>query len=275
MLKKAINAWSFPAGMTYVEMLEMAKKAGYEGFEPAFNMTGECSMESPDSYFTDLKKKAAEIGVPLTSLASGLYWDYNFTANDPAVREKAKEICKAQLRAASLLGVDTILVVPGCVTGDVDYTVAYGRAQEALNELKAVAQQYGVVIGIENVWNKFLISPLEMARFLDEIGSDWVKAYFDIGNVILFGYPQHWIRALGKRIAKCHIKDFRQECSGKNFSGFVDLLSGDVDFPEVTKALKEVGYDGYVIAEMPGYSCYKDQIVYNTSAAMTRILGEK
>lgn len=272
-MKKAINSWSFPGGMTVREMIEMAKKAGFEGFEPALNETGESSLQSSDKDFAEIKKMAEEIGLPLTSLATGLFWGNPFTDNDPNKRAKASEIVKFQLNAAAVLGVDTILIVPGSVTPEVGYVEAYERAFEGINNLKDVAKSYGVCIGIENVWNKFLVSPLEMARFIDEINSDFVKAYFDIGNVLLYSYPEHWIRALGKRIQKVHVKDFRPSVG--NFGGFVDLLAGDVNFPAVTKALREVGYDGYVIAEMGGYNHYKDQIVYNTSAALGRILNEK
>jgi hexulose-6-phosphate isomerase len=171
-----------------------------------------------------------------------------------------------------VLGVDTILVVPGLVTPEVGYVEAYERAAEALNELKDDAKKYGVCIGVENVWNKMLVSPLEMAKFIDDINSEYVQAYFDIGNVLLFSYPEHWIRALGSRIRKVHVKDFRTNCG--NFDGFVDLLCGDVNFPAVTKALDEVGYDGYVIAEIGAYKTYTDQLIWNTSASLGRILGK-
>lgn len=272
-MKKAINAWSMAGSANTVrEMIDLAKKAGFEGFEPAFNMDGELSMESTDEEIIAIREYAASAGMPLTSLASGLYWDYQLTSNDKSVVDKAKEIVRGQLHAASLLGVDTILVVPGMVTPEVGYVEAYSRAKAALKELAADAEKAGVVIGVENVWNKFLVSPIEMASFIDEIDSPFVKSYFDIGNVLLFSYPQHWIRALGKRIQKVHVKDFRQECSGKNFSGFVDLLAGDADFKAVKEALDEIGYDGYVIAEMSTYGNYPDQLVYNTSAALGRIL---
>ena len=111
-----------------------------------------------------------------------------------------------------------------------------------------------------------------MAKFIDDINSEYVQAYFDIGNVLLFSYPEHWIRALGSRIRKVHVKDFRTNCG--NFDGFVDLLCGDVNFPAVTKALDEVGYDGYVIAEMGAYKTYTDQLIWNTSASLGRILGK-
>lgn len=272
-MKKGINAWSFTNVCDNVrDMIDLSKKAGFEGFEPSFNESGELSLESTDKEIAEIKKYADDAGFPLTSLATGLYWDYQLTSNDPEMRAKAKEIVKKQLNAAAVLGVDTILVVPGLVTPEVGYVEAYERAAEALNELKDDAKNYGVCIGVENVWNKMLVSPLEMAKFIDDINSEYVQAYFDIGNVLLFSYPEHWIRALGSRIRKVHVKDFRTNCG--NFDGFVDLLCGDVNFPAVTKALDEVGYDGYVIAEMGAYKTYTDQLIWNTSASLGRILGK-
>ena len=272
-MKKAINAWSF-TGITNDarEMIDLAVKAGFEGYEPAFNENGQLSLESSDKEIAEIKKYAEDKGMPLTSLSTGLYWDYPITSNDASIREKSSEIIKKQLNAAAVLGVDTILVVPGAVTPEVGYIEAYNRAFEGISALADTAKSYGVVIGIENVWNKMLVSPLEMAKFIDDIGSDYVKAYFDIGNVLLFSYPEHWIRALGKRIQKVHVKDFRTNCG--NFDGFVDLLTGDVNFPAVVSALDEIGYDGYVIAEMSEYKTHKEQLIYNTSAALGAILGK-
>lgn len=271
-MKKAINAWNFGGmNLNIAGMIDLSKKTGFEGFEPAFSETGELSLESSDREIREIRKYSEEAGLPLTSLASGLYWTYPLTDNSSAVREKARETVRRQLNAAAVLGVDTILVVPGTVTPEVGYTEAYERAFDALASLADTAKDCGVVIGIENVWNKFLVSPLETAQFIDKIGSLWVQAYFDIGNVLLYGYPQHWIRALGSRIKKVHIKDFRTSVGV--LGGFVDLLNGDVDFPEVMKALHEVGYDGYVIAEMSCYKNHKEQLIYNTSAALGKILS--
>ena len=140
-----------------------------------------------------------------------------------------------------------------------------------MKELAPDAEAAGVVIGLENVWNKFLLSPLEMRDFLDKVGSDYVKAYFDIGNVVVNGYPEHWIRILGSRIARVHVKDFRTIVG--NINGFVDLLGGDVNFPEVVKALREVGYDSYLTAEMNGFPCASDAVVVRTLDALTRIVN--
>ena len=277
-MKKGINMWSFPGGMSVPACMRLAKEAGFDGFEPALGEQGPISIESGEAELREYRAMAGDIGIELASLASGLYWNYPLTADDPAVRAKSAEIVKKQLKAASLLGVDCILVVPGAVGADfipglqvVPYDVAYDRALEGLRALAPYAEDLGVTIGVENVWNKFLLSPLEMRDFIDAVGSPRVQAYFDIGNVILTGYPEHWISILGKRIARCHCKDFR--LSVGNISGFVDLLAGDVDYPAVMKALEAAGYDGYITAEMGAYKHHSDQIVHNTSAAMDRIFG--
>lgn len=279
-MKKAINCWSFPAGMKPGEILRMAKDAGFDGIEPVLSETGFLSLESPKEEFESFRDEAAAAGIELTSLATGLYWQYPFTSDDATVSARGVEIAKFQLNAARWLGVDCILVVPGANKPDAArggaieaYDVYYDRALAAVKSLIPEAEKTGVTIGIENVWNQFLLSPREMREFVDAAGSDKVAAYLDVGNMVLFGYPQQWVRTLGKRVRRVHVKDFKKSVG--NFDGFVDLLAGDVDFPAVTKELDAIGYDGWLIAEMGGYPRWPEQIVYNTAAAMDRILGRK
>ncbi len=280
-MKKGINAWSFPAGMGAKECIRLAKSAGFDGIELALAETGELSLAGGEKEALELKAYAKETGIELSSLASGLYWDYPLTSNDEAIRRKGLDVAKKQLEMAAAIGVDTILLIPGAVGVDfipgaevVPYDVAYDRAQEAVSQLASIAAEHQVNIGLENVWNKFLLSPLEMRNFIDEIGSPWVGSYFDVGNTLANGYPEHWISILGKRIKKVHFKDYRRQAGGLH--GFVDLLAGDVDYPAVVKALEAVGYDDYVIAEMiPAYTHHSEQIIYNTSRSMDRILGRE
>jgi hexulose-6-phosphate isomerase len=139
-------------------------------------------------------------------------------------------------------------------------------------KVKEYAESYKVEIGLENVWNKFLLSPLEMRDFIDKVDSPYVGAYLDIGNTLANGFPEHWIRSLNSRIKKVHFKDYRMEAGGLH--GFVDLLAGDVNYPAVTEELKKIGYDNWVTAEMiPNYKHYTKTIIYNTSNAMDSILG--
>lgn len=279
-MKKGINIWSFPAG-TIKESLTLAKKAGFEGVELALNGEGELSLNSTEKELLAIKKTADDLGLSLYSLSCGLCWDYRLSDDDKTMRERAKDMIKAQLNAAKVLGADTILVLPGVVNVEfsmpekkVAYDVVYERALEGLSELKGYAEELKVNIGLENVWNKFLLSPMEMRDFIDKVGSDYVGSYFDVGNVLYCGYPEDWVRILGKRIKKVHFKDYRMAAGGLH--GFVDLLAGDVNYPEVVKALSEIGYDDWVSAEMiPNYKYHTDAIIYNTSNAMDRILGRK
>ena len=278
-MKKSISIWSFPSDMKIIDCMKIAKDAGFEGIELALNETGEMGLNSSEEEVLKYKNAASQIGIKISSLATGLYWSYPLTSNNKDTREKAKNIVKKQLNNAAILGVDTILVIPGAVGVDfipgfevVDYDIAYNRSLEEIKELAYYAESKKVSIGLENVWNKFLLSPLEMRDFIDKINSPFVGAYFDVGNVIYSGYPEHWIKILGNRIKKVHFKDYRKDVG--NLFGFVDLLSGDVNYPAVVKELQNIGYDSFVTAEMTPYKYYKEQLIYTTSLAMDKILGK-
>ncbi len=282
MIKKGISIWSF-AETDLEKCFSYAKDAGFDGIELALADDGPVSMSSTEEDMKKIKELADSYCLELYSIACGLYWNYNYTSANPDIRGKAKQITKKQLELASYLGCESILVVPGAVSIDpgiapnseiVDYDDAYGRCLDALKELAPYAEKLKVELCIENVWNKFLLSPLEMRDIIDKVNSDYVGSYFDVGNVLAFGYPQQWIKILGSRIKKVHFKDYR--CSVGSLSGFVDLLSGDTDYIAVMDAFKTIGYDGWVTAEMvPPYSLYPETIIYNTSNAMDKILRRK
>jgi len=277
-MKKGISIWSFPAGKL-CDSFVLAKDAGFDGVEVALDVDGEIGLKTTERELLAIKEQANNCGIELYSVASGLYWDNWLNADDKAERERAKDIVKKQLDTAATLGCDTILVIPGCVNADfaapskiVDYKTTYERSLEALLELKSHAEKTGVSIGLENVWNKFLTSPVEMREFIEKIDSDYVGSYFDVGNVLFNGYPEHWIEILAEKIKKVHFKDYRIAAGGLH--GFVDLLAGDVNYPAVMQALANVGYDGWVSAEMiPNYKYFTETIIYNTSNAMDQILG--
>ena len=277
-MKKGICAVAFPGDMTFEEMFITAKKCGFDGVELSMNGSGELTPDTSDAELARIRQLAEDIGISLYSVTSGLCWAYSLTADDEEQRNKAKENFRRQIYIASKLGCDTVLVVPGHVgvefaphLGVIDYQTAYDRALDGIRELEVYARELGIVIGIENVWNKFLISPVEMRGFVDAIGSEYVKAYFDVGNVAVNGYPEHWIRILGERIAKVHFKDYRH-CVG-NINGFCDLLAGDVDYKAVMEALRQVGYDGWVTAEMGPYPVSNEVSLAHASHAMDCILS--
>lgn len=235
-------------------------------------------MASTEKEILSVRKIAEDLGLKLYSLASGICWEYRLSDDDPTIRQKAKDMIKKQLETAKILGADTILVILGVVNADfsypekkVAYDVVYERALESINELKSFAESVQVNMALENVGSKFLLSPMEMRDFIDKIGSDYVNSYLDVGNALCWGYPEDWVRVLGKRIKKIHFKDYRVEART-----MVDLLAGDVNYPEVIKALNEIGYDDWVSAKMiPNYKYHTDAIIYNTSYSMDRILGRK
>lgn len=280
-MRKGINIWSFDGSKTFYEKIDIAKKAGFEGVELSLDMTGEVSLESTEKDLKEVKKNIEDKGLELYSLATGMFWDFPITSNDPAKAQKAKEIVKKQIESAAILGCSSVLVIPGLVNADfidgcevIEYDVAYDRSLKAISELGEIAKQYKVNMGLENVWNKFLVSPIELRDFIDKIDNPYVGSYLDIGNVLFNGYPEHWVKILGSRIKAVHFKDYRRAAGGLH--GFVDLLAGDVDYPAVVKALNDIGYKGWVSGEMiPCYNNYSDQIIYNTSASMDRIIAMK
>jgi hexulose-6-phosphate isomerase len=219
-------------------------------------------------------------GLQISGLATGLYWGANAASADEATRRRAAGILDRQIQCAHELGVDAVLVVPGAVGVDfipgaevVPYEAAHQRAHHFLQAALPAARRAGVTLCVENVWNKFLLSPLEMRAFVDSFGGEPVGSYFDVGNALLTGYPEHWIDVLGKRIQRVHFKDFRRNVG--TVDGFCDLLSGDVNWPAVMQGLRRMGYDGWIAAEMippvPFYKHCPEVLIHNTSRAMDAI----
>ena len=233
--------------LSQLELFRQAKAWGYEGVEALVYEKGDISLEASEEGLKRALDMAADAGVEIVSLCPRLDIPWSLTDNDPAVREAGKNVVRSLIRCAAGLRTGAFLLVPGRVGPDVSYAAAYDRAGEALAEVAPFAEKMGVHIAIENVWNKFLLSPLEAARFVDEIGSKNVGWYFDVGNVVIFGFPEQWIEILGARIKRVHAKDFRR----KGYE-FVPLLQGDVDWPAVMAALKKIGFDHYLTSEVDG-----------------------
>lgn len=246
-----INRWTMPSDWDLGHCFKAAKTAGFDTVEINLAEDGTVyrGMDISDAH--GILRLAREHGVHLSSLSTGLGWKYPLSSPDPGIRAEGMAVIREMIQVAKWLELDTILNVPAMVTSDVAYDIAYQRSLEALKECAGFAEEHEVHIGIENVWNKFLLSPMEFAGYLDEIGSNWVGAYFDIGNVLLYGYPEHWIKILGKRICKVHAKDFRTGIG--NGSGFCNIWQGDVNWPRVREALDAIGYKGPVTAEVEGY----------------------
>ena len=282
-MKKGINYWSFPGGlegkMDFAAAVKEAKRLGYQGMEVCLFPEGPLSLDISESDVAKLGKLLDGAGLQAASVTTGVLWDYPLTSTDPAQRDKGKQAVVRCLEVANQLGATGILVVPGAVeiffnpeAEIVPYDVAMQRVEEVMKELAPVAEKNKVAIGIENVWNKMFLSPLEARDLIDRVGSEYLGWFFDVGNILALGFPDQWIRILGKRIKKVHVKDYRRAVGTAD--GFVDLLEGDVDWPEVVKALKEVGYDDFLIAEMiPGYTHAPETRLANTSLALDKILA--
>lgn len=249
---KGINQWVFAPTTPWQAILQETRAAGFQALELNLEAEGPVlTVETPEARLREFRTEAEAAGIVLPSVSTALYWTYPLTDNSPQVRSKAMDIARRQIAAAAALGAEVVLIVPGLVTSEVSYDTAYDRAQEALSRLAPEARAAGVTIGVENVWNKFLLSPLEFRRFIDEIGSTAVGAYFDAGNVLVNGFPEHWIQILGHRIKRVHIKDFRVEVG--TLAGFVPLLAGDMDWRRTLGALRAIGYRGPITVEVSPY----------------------
>jgi hexulose-6-phosphate isomerase len=245
----AINAWTFRPVTDAQVLAESAVWAGFEAIELTLAQQGLLTAQTPPLECRQIARAFQDRGLKIASLASDLYWQCNYGDPDPQVRQQALDLTRAGLDKAADLGTDALLVVPAVVGRWDDpapragYADALSRSYEALAKLRADAEDRGVHIGIENVWNRFLLSPVEMRDLIDRVNSPWVGAYFDIGNAMAFGYPQDWIDILGRRIVRVHAKDYDLRRGG--IEGFAcQLQEGSVDWPAVIAALRRCGYDG-------------------------------
>ncbi len=276
-MKISASYWMFEGGLEaalpVADAMAQAKELGFDAIELGIASQGVLTHQATVAQCEQIVAQAKKLGIEIAGVASGESWGSSPSDDDPAVRDRIVDFTKKALQVTRWLGTDAYLFVPGAVdvfflekSPVVPYDVCYKRAKEAVSQLAPTAQKLGVTLAIENVWNKFLLSPLEMRDFIDSFRSKTVGAYFDVGNVLLTGYPDQWIRILGKRIARVHVKDFKRSVG--TAEGFVDLLEGDVDFEAVKAALGEIGYDGYVTAEMLPYQPGRPQ---KTAAAMKKI----
>ena len=226
-------------GATRAEKFANAAAAGFAAIEPP-------STDDP-AVIAELKELYAKYNMVCPSVMTSGAWNSPATSPDPEVRAQSAEYYKIAIRTAVALGCDTILVVPGVVNDKIPYEMAWENAHKTLELVIPYAEENGIYLAIENVWNKFLLSSREMAEFIDSFNSKWVQAYFDVGNILLYGFPQHWITALGSRIKKVHIKGFKR--SNETLI-WTSLLDGDVKWQEVMNSLKGIGYDGWLTAEL-------------------------
>jgi hexulose-6-phosphate isomerase len=260
-IQKGVCIDVLPEGMTVLEKFELAKRAGFNGIQPN-------TLNSADEV-KQYQEAAQKTGVKITSIMNSDHWKYPLSDNDPEVVQKCVEGLKTSMHNAQDLSAGAVLLVPGVVTAEVRYADVYRRSQEQIRKLLPLAKEVKVIIAIENVGNRFLLSPLEMARYIDEFKSLWIRSFFDIGNVVSIGYPQDWIRTLGKRVCRVHIKRFEPGTDHPKFDP-KDRRTQGIDWPDVRRALNEIGYKGWITAEVKSGD---ENYVKEVSARMDRILS--
>jgi L-ribulose-5-phosphate 3-epimerase len=246
-IRRAVWYGMLPNSLGILEKFQLARDCGYEAIE--------CPTTPDASQAEQMLAASKKVSLPIHSVMNQEHWRSPLSSSDPAVVEKSMEGMRTSLRNAQQWGADTVLLVPAVVNPETSYAQAWERSQRNIRKLLPLAEELKVIIGIEDVWNKFLLSPLEMARYVDEFQSPWVRAYFDIGNVAINGYPQDWIRTLGKRIVKLHVKDFAFKSNPairKRVPDFTPLLEGEIDWKAVHAALTDIGYKGTATVELPG-----------------------
>ncbi len=236
-----------PKDLSYTERFRLAREVGFEVIE--------CMTVRDQSEAEEIREASRATGLKIHSVMNTDHWKYPLSSPNPDDVARSIDCMEVSLRNAHLWGASTVLLVPAVVNPEVRYVEAYERSQKQIRKLIPLAEELKVVIAVEEVWNKFLLSPLEFARYVDEFESPWIRAYFDVGNVVLYGYPQDWIRTLEKRIVKVHLKDFRFR-RHKGVPGrvaeFVPLREGDIDWKAVYAAFKEIGYRGPATVEVRG-----------------------
>lgn len=243
-IKKGIMWGNIGFGASILEKFQAAKDAGFDGVE----------VMSPMNREEVLKAKELT-GLIVPSVCGSLHGKYSLSDPDPRVREQGVEALKVTMEDAKIYGADTILLISARVGENVGYDECWDRSIAEISKVLPLAAELGITIAIENVWNNFLLSPLEMAHYIDQFNSPFVRSYFDCGNVLVIGWPEQWIRILGKRIARIHIKEYSRKIADKQgkWAGFgVALQEGDNNWPAIIKSLDEVGYHSWATIEQPG-----------------------
>ena len=245
-IKKGLVYSMLPSSLSHADRFRLGRDAGFDVVQ---------APTTPDeSEAEEIKNAADNANIRIDSVMNIDHWQCPLSSSDPAVVERSLAGMRTSLRNAKLWRSEAVLLVPAVVNPQTSYRDAWTRSQKQIRKLIPLAAEAKTVIAIEEVWNKFLLSPLEMQSYIRDLQSPWIKAWFDVGNVLLYGYPQDWIRTLGKSIVKLHVKDFKRKKDGYEW---VNLGDGDADWTEVRKALAEIGYFGSAIAELkPGDEPY-------------------
>lgn len=245
-IQEAVEFSMLPTSLGILERFQLARDSGFEEIE--------CPTTPEQSKAEEMLAASKKASLRIHSVMNSEHWRSPLSSADPAVVEKSMEGMRTSLRNAKLWGADTVLLVPAVVNPETTYAQAWERSQRQIRTLIPLAAELKVIIGIEDVGNKFLLSPLEFARYVDDFQSPWIRAYFDVGNIVSYAYPQDWIRTLGKRIVKLHFKDWANRTNPtirKRVPEYVPLLEGDIDWKAVHAALGDIGYRGTATVELP------------------------
>ncbi len=245
-IKKGLLWSMLPARLSPLEKFEMLKACGFEEME--------CQTTPNQADAEAILEASKKTGVRVHSVMNMDHWRYPLSSDDRSAVDKSIAGMETSLRNAKLWGADAVLLVPGVVTPEVGYSQVWERSQKEIRKLLPFAKEQKVIIAVEEVWNKFLLSPMEFARYVDDFNSPYLKAYFDVGNVALYGYPHDWIRTLGPRIVKVHIKDFKfkgdPNVKGRSNADWVNLREGMIDWKAIHKAFASIGYKGTMTVEL-------------------------
>ena len=285
-MKKSINLWAFPypERMTLRECLQLAKNAGFDGIELNYDLENDLSPRASAKELRAIRAMADKIGIAISGVCSFLFWPYPLSSNDAKKRARGLELAGQMITAASELGTDNLLCVPGAVHipwrtdhEPVPNDICDRRARDAVRRLLPQAEKARVHINIENIFfNGYLMTPAELIAFVDSFKSRYVKVHFDTGNIMLFQFPEHWITQLGNRIKNTHFKEFSKKGTDHSLESFRTLLDGTTNWPAVVEALDKTGYRDWCTFEyFHPFAHYPEALIYQTNDALDRILGRK
>ena len=276
-MRKSIGDNIFPKGMSFPDGLKLLKRSVYDGVELWLGDRPWFGMQTTDAEIKQLYSQIQDAGLQVSDVANSLDWDENISSRDRAKREAAFRHIERQLEAAQICNCQAILIVAGLVTAEEPYNEVYQRCLDSLGQLAQVAAKARVKIGVENCCaeQKFLLSPREFNTFLNDVNNPWVGIHLDVGNIHDTGFAEQWIAMSGSRITCIHLKDVlkhRGRCGDQ--SVYTNIFLGDNDWHAIRDALTKVGYSGWLVAEMEArYRYAPDQQIYDTSAAMSRVIS--
>jgi len=254
-MRFALNQMGFPHD-DLERTVEFLADTGYDGLEP--NLVADGPLWDDDTV-ERIGAVASDAGLSVPAVSTTMHWDAPLSSPDAETRERGIAIGERMIEVADTLGAGAVLIVPALVDEATPYDVAYDRALDAIADLAATAHEYDVTVCVENVWNDFLLSPLEFRDFVDEAADAGpVGAYFDVGNVRRFGRPEQWLRLLDDRVTRVHVKDYQTDID--TIDAFTYPLQGDLDWPAIEDALADIDYDGWITAEIPPYETYPEQM---------------